>query len=135
MPKLNSITKTRPVFTTYDKAVHWCGNHYILCNNIVDIDQSIWDNFDKEIYNEEEGRYTEIYQWYITDCSEMDVEWLSKKFDVMFTYSEKLDCYILAVDHCGTSWDYVACEVLEDDVKARVIKDNLTYKDLTGYDR
>lgn len=125
----------KQVYTTYSKAVHWCGNHYILCNNIVDIDPTIWDNFQKSIYNEEEDRYTEIYQWYIADCSEMDVEWLSKKFDVLFTYSEKLDCYILAVDHFGTSWDYVACEVYENDMKNRVKEDKLTYKDLTGYDR
>lgn len=122
-------------FTTYSKAVDWCGNNIVLCNNIVDIDPTIWDNFQTPIYNEEEDRYTEIYQWYVTDCSEMDVEWLTKNFDLLFTYSEKLDCYILAVDHFGTSWSYVACEVKTKEMAERIKQDKLTYKDLTGYDR
>ena len=123
------------VFTTYDKAVTWCGNSLVLCNNIPEVDPSIYDNFNRDIYEEEEDRFVEFYQWYITDCSSQDVEWLTKNFGLYFTYSEKLDCYILAVDHCGTSWKYVACEVLSEDMKKRVIEDKLTYKDLTGYDR
>lgn len=126
------------VYTTYSKAVDWCGNHHILCNNIVDIDPTIWDNFEGN-YLENEGtedeRYREIYQWYITDCSQSDVEWLIKNFDLIFTYSEKLDCYILCVDHCGTSWSYVACEVKTKEMQERIKQDKLTYKDLTGYDR
>lgn len=125
----------KKTFTTYSKAVDWCKNNFILCNKIVDIDSTIWDNFQTPIYNEEEDRYTEIYQWYITDCSEMDIEWLTKNFDLLFTYSELLGCYVLAVDHCGTSWDYVACEVKTKEMAERIKQDKLTYKDLTGYDR
>lgn len=126
------------VYTTYSKAVDWCGNNIVLCNNVPDIDPSIWDNFEGN-YLENEGtedeRYREIYQWYITDCSQSDVEWLIKNFDLIFTYSEKLDCYILCVDHCGTSWSYVACEVKTKEMQERIKQDKLTYKDLTGYDR
>lgn len=126
------------VYTTYSKAVDWCGNSIVLCNNVPEIDQSVWDNFEGN-YLENEGtedeRYRDIYQWYITDCNQSDVEWLIKNFDLIFTYSEKLDCYILCVDHFGTSWSYVACEVKTKEMQERIKKDKLTYKDLTGYDR
>lgn len=128
----------KSVYTTYSKAVDWCGNNIVLCNNVPDIDESVWDNFEGN-YFENEGtedeRYREIYQWYITDCSQSDVEWLIKNFDLIFTYSEKLDCYILCVDHFGTGWGYVACEVKTKEMQERIKQDKLTYKDLTGYDR
>lgn len=128
----------KTVYTTYAKAVDWCGNSIVLCNNVPEIDQSVWDNFEGN-YLENEGtedeRYRDIYQWYITDCNQSDVEWLIKNFDLIFTYSEKLDCYILCVDHFGTGWSYVACEVKTKEMQERIKKDKLTYKDLTGYDR
>lgn len=128
----------KTVYTTYAKAVDWCGNSIVLCNNVPEIDQSVWDNFEGN-YLENEGtedeRYRDIYQWYITDCNKSDVEWLIKNFDLIFTYSEKLDCYILCVDHFGTGWSYVACEVKTKEMQERIKKDKLTYKDLTGYDR
>jgi hypothetical protein len=59
---------------------------------------------------DDEGNIRDIYQWYLTDCSESDVEYLEKTFGLLFTYSDNLDLYILCVDHFGTSWDYVYCE-------------------------
>lgn len=124
------MSNKKQVFTTYKTAVEWFGTNLVLCNNIPEIDQSIWDNFNKDIYDEENNSYKEIFQWYITDLDKSDMEWLSESFDLLFTYSEVLDCYILAVGHYGTSWNYVACEVLSNDMKDRIIKDKLTYKDL-----
>ncbi len=49
----------------------------------------------------------EIYQWYITDCSQGDVRYLSEAFGLIFTYSDLLDCYVLCVTHYGTAWDHV----------------------------
>lgn len=103
-------------FTTYRIATQWCHNSYILCNNIAEIDESIWENarFDWE---DEDGNTRDIFQYFITDCSESDVEYLEKNFDLLFTYSDKLDCFILCVDHCGTGWDYVSCGVSDELVK------------------
>ena len=104
-------------YTTYRIATEWLHNNYILCNNIAEIDESIWDNcrFDEV---DEDGNLHEIYQYFITDASESDVEFLEKNFsDLLFTYSDKLDCFILCVDHCGTGWDYVATPVSDDLVK------------------
>ena len=122
----------KPFYTTYREAVHWCNNNIILCNNIQELDQSIYDNMRFNSYDEENDQYTEIFQWFITDCSEGDVEYLEKNFGLLFTYSDMLNKYILCVDHYGTSWDYVACKVLtygnEDGMYPRC----KSYDELTG---
>ena len=94
--------------TNYNTAIHYCGNHYILCNNIVDIDSNLYENI---LLDNPEDEFPEIYQWYISDCSEYDVEYLREHFPgIIFAYSELLDLYILCVTHYGTSWDSVPWE-------------------------
>lgn len=102
-------------FTTYSIAVNWCNNDFVLCNNITEVDPSVFDNarFNLE---DEDGNYIDIYQYFLTDCSEGDVEWLEKTFDLKFSYSDLLDCFVLCVDHCGTGWNYVACEVKDTEL-------------------
>lgn len=129
--------------TNYSVAVNWCHNALVLCSNIPNIDDSVWDNFEPvndlgyEPEYDEDGNeinpkcpecgaemeqcgpnmvcsecdygddQVEIYQWYITDCSKWDMEYLRDTFGLLFTYSDMLDCYILCVTHFGTGWDYV----------------------------
>lgn len=129
--------------TNFAVAVSWCNNALVLCNNIPNIDDSIWDNFEPIVNLEYEPEYdeegeeikpkcpecgaelsqygpnmecpecgycdepVEICQWYITDCSKFDVEYLTNAFGLIFTYSDLLDCYILCVTHFGTGWSYV----------------------------
>lgn len=97
--------------TTYKTAVNWCGNSYVLQNNIAEIDIAfIEENFN--IFSEDaEGNAPEYYQYYISDCTAGDAEWLAKTFDLVFGYSSLLAHYILCVPHCGTGWDYVPCAV------------------------
>ena len=52
----------------------------------------------------------EIFQWFLTDCSQNDVEYLEEHFGLLFTFSDVLDLYVLCVDHFGTSWKYVHCD-------------------------
>lgn len=105
-------------YTTYRIATHWLHNSLILCNEIPEIDDSIWDNCRFSLYeDEEEETPVDIYQYFITDCSESDVEYLEENFKLKFTYSDKLDCFILCVDHCGTGWDYVSCPISEELLK------------------
>lgn len=107
----NETTESKTMYTDYYTAVNWCGNALILCNNIAEIDPSVYDNMRFEAYDEETDTYTDIYQWFITDCSEADVEFLEEHFPgLLFTYSGLLDNYILCVDHFGTMWKGVATE-------------------------
>ena len=96
--------------TNYSVAVNWLGNAIILCNEIVNIDFSVVENCRFSLYDEETETEKEIFQWYITDCTQSDVEWLEEHFGLLFSFSDMLDKYILCVDHFGTSWDYVHCE-------------------------
>ncbi len=102
-------------YTTYSIASHWLDGGLVLCNEIVEIDPSIFDNMRFDFYDEEQGTETEIFQWFLTSWSESDVEYLEKTFpDLLFTYSEKLDCFVLCVDHFGAMWRGVSCECSEE---------------------
>lgn len=94
--------------TNYATAVHWLGNSFILCNDIATKDNELEYEFD--YYNEESDDYIDIYQYYLTNCTKRDVEFLSEHFGLLFAYSPMLDLYILCVDHYGTAWDYVSCD-------------------------
>lgn len=119
-------------YTTYKEAVNWLHNDFVLCNNIANIDPTIYDNMRFKYYDEDTDSYKDIFQWYITDATQDDVEYLEKHFGLLFSYSELLDTYILCVDHLGTNWGYVHCPVLtygnEDNNYPRV----KSYKKLTG---
>lgn len=101
--------------TNYAVAAKWCNNSFVLCNNIAEIDSSVYDNARFE-WVDEDGKETDVFQWYITDCSESEVNFLSKSFGLLFTYSSLLGCYILCVDHWGTVWSEVPCEILGKDI-------------------
>lgn len=141
--------------TNYSVAVNWCNNALVLCNNIPNIDDSVWDNFepivdlDYEPEYDEEGEEilpkcpecgdelvqigpnlecvecgyaedpVEIFQWYITDCSEWDMKYLRDTFGLLFTYSNLLDCYILCVTHFGTGWDYVDWQTINPNAERK----------------
>ncbi len=110
--------------TNYSTAVNWLHNDFVLCNNIPTIDPTFWDNARFSLTDEDDNEI-EIYQYYITNASQGDVEFLERSFGLLFAYSELLDCFILCVPHWGTSWDYVPCECLNDD-----ISDSMLTKDL-----
>lgn len=106
-------TNAQTFGTNYKVAVNWLDNSYVLCNNIAEIDSTIIDNARFSFEDEDTGKLTEIYQWYLSNCSDDDVEYLENTFGLLFTYSNLLDVYVLCVPHCGTSWDYVYCETTE----------------------
>lgn len=90
--------------TTYDKAVHWLRNSYILCNDIVEIDL----DFQYPEMDTDEDPCREVYQYYLSDMSTWDKDFLVEHFPgLLLGYSPLLDLYVLCVDHWGTSWDYV----------------------------
>ena len=97
-------TNERNIETTYLTAVNWLNNSRILCNDICNIDETFWENcrFDIE-------KSDEIFQFFLTNCTLSDVEYLEQHFGLLFAYSELLDLYVLCVDHYGTNWDSVEC--------------------------
>lgn len=64
-------------------------------------------------YDEETDSYFDIYQYYLIDIDQYTIDKLNeaKCKDVIIAYSETLEEYILLVDHCGTSWDYVMTDI------------------------
>ena len=125
MKKSNS----KKTYISYRNAIKYFGNSYVLCNNISEIDDSIFYS-DNNIVND--GFYdseNEIFQYFISDCSQTDAEYLNQYFGIQFLFSEKLDCYILPVFHFGTSWDYVRVEILDEEVARIVENTDLEYKE------
>lgn len=110
--------------TTYSVAVNWLHNNFVMVNNICEIDNSVYENmefpleyyitaegeeipeyeYDEEFHGEAEHCTRDIFQWFITDCSKSDKNYLQEHFDLLFSYSELLDCWVLCVDHFGTMW-------------------------------
>lgn len=100
--------------TDYYTAAHWCGDGLVLVNNIAEIDPNFFEE-NAELFSENENGYIpEYYQFFITNWSAGDVEYMRATFDLKIGYSPLLDCFVLFVDHFWTSWDYVPCEVKSD---------------------
>lgn len=107
----------------------------VLCNNIVEVDEYLFDNVESgsvysyydengneltyEDYNEKldngeevEEVIDDIFQWYIVSDN---AKYLLEEANELVLYSEKLDCYIWAVKHYGTSWNYVFTDIKVDE--------------------
>lgn len=89
---------------SYRTMVDWLIGDILLCNNICEVDSSVYDNMEFDSYDEENDCYIDIYQYYLCDahCKEE-----LKKYGFLFSYSDMLELDVLCVDHFGTSWDYV----------------------------
>lgn len=96
---------------SYKTIVNSCVDSLILCNNIIDVDNSLYDNFNKNIYEENGDTFKDIYQYYITDISSEHQAEKAEEMGLILAYSDLLDCYILCVDHFGTSWDCVSTDI------------------------
>ena len=107
---------------SYKNAVEYFNNSLILCNNISEIDEYLWENC--ELCNAEQ----DYYQYFLTDCTKDDAERLHKWFGLNFLYSEKLELYVLAVEHWGTSWDFVACNVYDEFVADCIKRRRMEFK-------
>lgn len=124
-------------WASYRTIVEYFIGDIVLCNNIVEVDQSVYDNLiiEEKYYNENDEEITEeeyynddnaycdtsapeIYQYYICNLSDHDKK-QCEKAGLILSYSDMLDCDVLCVNHWGTSWDYVLTNVkLFDDYEA-----------------
>lgn len=98
-------------YASYRTLVNRFVDNLVLCNNILQLDEFLFDN----IVVGEIGEDTEIYQAYIIDIASYNIEYLQENLentnDIIIAYSDMLDCYVLLVDHFGTSWDYVSTDI------------------------
>lgn len=85
----------------------------VLCNNIADVDPSIWDNM--EYSEDDEEKDIDIFQYCLCDVGQYDKEFC-QKCGLIFSHSDMLKLDVLCVDHFGTSWDYVLtnCKLFDD---------------------
>lgn len=98
---------------SYKRLVDRYVGDIVLCNNITDVDDEIWDNVDESNLIDEDGdeiNDLDIYQYYLCNVSEWAKEQL-KGTGVILSYSKVLDCDVLMVQHWGTSWDYVMTDI------------------------
>lgn len=98
---------------SYKRLVERYVGDIVLCNNITDVDDGIWDNVDESNLIDEDGdemNDLEIYQYYLCNVGEWEKEQL-KGTGVILSYSDVLDCDVLMVQHFGTSWDYVLTDI------------------------
>lgn len=99
----------------------------VLCNNITQ-DYEFFTTELGDDYDEKTGESADIYQYFIVDCDNRRIEryrkWLEeneKESDIILYYDEKLEVYILRVDHWRASWDHVPTSIkiereVEEDV-------------------
>lgn len=98
---------------SYKRLVDRYVGDIVLCNNITEVDDEIWDNVDESNLIDEDGdemNDLEIYQYYLCNVGEWQKEQL-KGTGVILSYSKVLDCDVLMVQHWGTSWDYVMTDI------------------------
>lgn len=98
---------------SYKRLVDRYVGDIVLCNNITDVDDGIWDNVDASDLIDEDGDEVsdlDIYQYYLCNVGEWQKEQL-KGTGVILSYSNVLDCDVLMVQHWGTSWDYVMTDI------------------------
>lgn len=96
-------------YIDYESAIKWLGNKYILCDEICEIDMSIYNNYDGDI--------RDITQYYLSDCSSADAKFLEDSFsDIIFGYSEVLGLHVLLVFSYGVSWKQIPVEVINNNI-------------------
>ena len=114
---LKQYNMDKPKFS-YSQAIHWLGNYFIRMPEIMKPHLSArFNEYD------EDGDKIPIFQYFLSNCSEREVRFLEKTFGLLFYEYKYEDYYILAVDHCGTSWtmiewiNYISNEDLKEKIE------------------
>lgn len=89
---------------SYKRVIDRYVGDIVLCNNIEQLDESIFDNATNL------GEDIDIYQYFLCNIDDWGREKL-RGTDIIISYSDMLDCDVLMVDHLGTSWDYVMTDI------------------------
>jgi hypothetical protein len=97
---------------SYRKLIERIGKIWLF-NNAPQLSEYDFEFVLNSDYNEKNDSYIEIYQYYLIDIDLYTLEKLQelKIKDLIIAWSEKLNEYVLFVDHFGTSWDYVMTDI------------------------
>lgn len=98
---------------SYRKLIERISNNIWLFNNAPKLSNYDFEYELNNDYDEENDEYIDIFQYYLIDINSYMLEKLQelKVKDVIIAWSPSLEEYILLVDHCGTSWDYVLTDI------------------------
>ena len=98
---------------SYRRLIERLGKTWLF-NNAPELSEYDFEYEVNSDYDEEKDEYIDIYQYYLLDINNYMIEKLRdlKCKDVIIAWSEKLENYILMVDHFGTSWDYVLTDII-----------------------
>ena len=126
-------------------ALDWLRTDYVMCNDLPQIDEELFDEIkystlgteeevvcpecgsddieddgygqytcndcDHEWEVKKESEYPEFFQFFITDMTEDEVDFMCQHFtDFAFAYSPKLDCWVWCATDLGTNRSYVMVE-------------------------
>lgn len=83
----------------------------VLCNAMRDRYAATMELDHGRDYDEEDDYWVEIYQLYI--ISELGAEFLEMWTDEIVYYDYELDLYVWGINHFGTQWDGVPCEIVD----------------------
>lgn len=92
--------------TSFRQATECFGTSYLLCNSIVGVDEDFALRVVKEMGDEE------VMQYFLSDASWSDVQYMRNRYGLKFAYSSKLGLWVLLVPFYGISWDLVEVDEL-----------------------
>ena len=96
---------------SYRRLINRISNNIFLLNNAPELADYDFEFICGSDYDEETEDYIEIYQYYLIDLciteDELQGDLKALQNELIIAWSEKLQNYVLCVDHLGTSWDYV----------------------------
>ena len=98
---------------SYRRLINRISNNIWLFNNAPKLSEYDFEYEVNSDYDEKNDEYIYIYQYYLIDINPYTIEKLNdiKCQDVIIAWSEKLEEYVLMVDHFGTSWDYIMTNI------------------------
>ena len=101
---------------SYGRLIERLGNIWLF-NNAPELSNYDFEYEVNSDYDKENDDYIDIYQYYLLDINSYMIEKLQelKCKDVIIAWSEKLENYVLMVDHFGTAWSYVLTDIIPTD--------------------
>lgn len=140
--ELENLKALRTNYKTYRAMIEYCGDDLILNNDIMkeltgdgyyfeldsgddmyylnsEGDYITREEYEERLENGEDVReeFEDIYQYFI--ISARTAEYLARYTNELIYYCERLDLYLLAVTHFGTSWDGVPANWKDPEEEAK----------------